>query len=157
MVEAGLNSGSLITAAQAIEQGRRVFAVPGNVDTGAAGGCNTLIRKGAVLVESFDHVLEEFDFLPGFDTLRSMSVLREDSTSGTIPELPAGFEDQPDEIHLGPAADAILQILKKGDLSLDSMAAQTDYPAQELLSATIALEIMCRIKRNTDGTFRRIR
>ena len=157
VVEAGLNSGSLITAAQAIEQGRRVFAVPGNVDTGAAGGCNTLIRKGAVLVESFDHILEEFDFLPGFDSLRSVSVLREESAPGVIPEVPAGFDDQPDEIHLGPAADAVLQILKKGDLSLDSMAAQTGYPAQELLSATIALEIMCRIKRNTDGSYRRIR
>lgn len=159
VVEAGLNSGSLITAAQAIEQGRRIFAVPGNVDADNAGGCNTLIRKGAVLIESFEHVLEEFDFLPGFDSFNAgSSILREDAADGVIPDAPAGAgEDNDDIIQLGPAAGAMLSALKKGDLSLDALAAETGLSAQELMSTAIALEIMSRIKHNPDGTYRRIR
>lgn len=159
VVEAGLNSGSLITAAQAIEQGRRIFAVPGNVDADNAGGCNTLIRKGAVLIESFEHVLEEFDFLPGFDSFNAGSfILREDAADGVIPDAPAGAgEDNDDIIQLGPAAGAMLSALKKGDLSLDALAAETGLSAQELMSTAIALEIMSRIKHNPDGTYRRIR
>ena len=66
VVEAGLNSGSLITASFACEQGRTIFAVPGQADNPQAAGCNKLIRQNAILVENFDHILEEFDFLPGF-------------------------------------------------------------------------------------------
>ena len=156
VIEAGNNSGSLITAAHAIEQGRRIFAVPGNADENGSNGCNALIRKGAVLVENFEHVLEEFDFLPGFDSITTM--LREESAlEGEEEELPEPESDANDEIRLGPAADAILDALKKGDLSLETLAGITGFPAQELLSASIALEIMNRIKRNPDGTCRRIR
>ena len=51
VVEAGCQSGSLITAMQAIEQGRTVFAVPGRADTPFAKGCHSLLRDGAVLAE----------------------------------------------------------------------------------------------------------
>jgi len=70
VVQAGLNSGSLITAAQALEQGRTVFAVPGNADTPYFKGCHALIRDGARLIEGFADVLEEFTLLPSFDDRR---------------------------------------------------------------------------------------
>lgn len=162
VVEAGVNSGSLITAAHAIEQGRRVFAVPGNVDSGNASGCNTLIRKGAVLIENFEHVLEEFDFLPGFDSVHSMLLREEDpnttyEASDSSGEESVRIETNDEPLQLGPAADAIINALKKCDLSIESLSIQTGFPAHELLSATIALEIMSRIKRNPDGTLRRLR
>ncbi len=156
VVEAGLNSGSLITAALAIEQGRRIFAVPGNADTGIASGCNAMIRKGAVLVENFEHVLEEFDFLPGFDSVHPGLALREDSVMPEQPLWGADSGENPESL-LSPAASAMLEALKKEDMSLETLAITTGETAQELMAAAIALEIMNRIKRNTDGTYRRLR
>ncbi|MGA4578981.1 DNA-processing protein DprA [Limisphaera sp. VF-2] len=63
VVEAGLNSGALITAGFATDYGRQVFAVPGRIDSPQSKGCHDLIKKGAKLCESVEDILSEFEYL----------------------------------------------------------------------------------------------
>ena len=63
VVEAGLNSGALITASQAIEQGRSVYAVPGHINAPTAHGSNRLIQQGAKLVMDASDILDDLQIL----------------------------------------------------------------------------------------------
>lgn len=63
VVEAGLNSGALITAGFATDYGRQVFAVPGRIDSPQSKGCHDLIKRGAKLCESAEDILSEFEYL----------------------------------------------------------------------------------------------
>lgn len=138
VIEAGLNSGSLITASFAIEQGRTVFAVPGQADNPQAAGCNQLIRQNAVLVEKFDHILEEFDFLPGF---ASSNQIQEEKEEATL------FDDE-DDSSISSESAKILAFLIKGDASIDDIAGAVDLPASEVISCLIGLELLRKVKKS---------
>lgn len=136
VVEAGTNSGSLITAKFAIEQNRQLFAVPGQADQPQSRGTNKLIKEGAKLTESFDDILEEFEFLPGFrknELLSDEKLISNNSTSEQQQEL---FDKLSNE------EKQILEILRNEDCTADAIAVETGIDAGQLLAILMKLELM---------------
>ncbi len=134
VVEAALQSGSLITARLAVEQGREVFAIPGSIHSPQARGCHALIRQGAKLVESVGDVLEELQ--PGT----------------RAPVVGAAVAEDPDET----GDTTLLQRLGFDPVGLDALCARTGQPAAALQAELLGLELDGRIARLPGGLFQRL-
>jgi DNA processing protein len=134
VVEAAERSGALITARHAMEQGREVFAVPGNVDTRASRGCHQLIRDGARLVESADDVLEELGPLVE-------AAPRDD---GRLIHHPA-------ELLLNELEEQVLAAIGGEATSIDQVVSDSGLPVAQVLSTLSVLE-MRRLIRRLSGT-----
>jgi DNA processing protein len=132
VVEAALQSGSLITARLAAEQGKEVFAIPGSIHATQSRGCHALIRQGAKLVESAQDVLED---LPGM---------------GTTPPPAATSSPQTD------TDDALLQALGLDPVSLDALQARTGLDIATLQARLMALELDGRVARLPGGLLQRL-
>jgi DNA processing protein len=130
VVEAALQSGSLITARQAAEYGREVFAVPGSIHSPLSRGCHALIRQGAKLVESADDVLEELLGQPGLAAAEA-----EPLTSGRD--------------------DPVLRALGHDPATLDALCARTGWSAAELSARLLELELDDRVARLPGGLYQR--
>lgn len=126
VIEAGLRSGSLITARNAAESGRDVFALPGSIHNPLARGCHQLIRQGARLVESADEIIAEL--APQAQGLCAQ--LRE--------RLPPTAEVRP---ALEPEYAAVLAALGHDALGLDQLAVRTALPVATLSSMLLMLEL----------------
>src|SRR5204862_8095698 len=135
VIEANLKSGSLITARAALEQGRDVLAVPGNVLSGRNRGNHALLRDGAKIVESADDILEELGML---DRPR-------EAPKGDGLPFPAAFPDP------------VLASLTPGEPSdLDAIAERSGLPPAKLLPRLFELELRGSIARVGGGRFVRI-
>ena len=127
VIEAGEKSGSLITARMALEQGRDVLAVPGNVLSGRNRGAHGLLRDGAKIVESADDILEELG-LPS--TVRPLGQA---------------------------AADPVLASLTPGEASdLDAISQRTGLSPTRLLPRLLELELAGAVARVGGGKFMRL-
>ncbi len=122
VVEASPKSGSLITARLALEQGREVFAVPGNVYSMKSKGTNNLLRSGAKLVESAQDILEELR-LQG-DAQQQRSLQQSGLLQGLSPELQRVFKLIPDE-----------------PVHIDALGLQAGIPVSRLSSLLLELEL----------------
>lgn len=135
VIEAGLNSGSLITARLAAEQGREVFALPGSIHSPLARGCHKLIRDGAMLVETADEVLEQ---------LRGIGARLADHLRGRLGDQ-AAADPQPTPAATpakrDPDYDRLLAALDRTPASLDELAARSSLPISALSSMLLVLEL----------------
>jgi DNA processing protein len=140
VVEAALQSGSLITAKQALEQGRDVMAIPGSIHSTQAKGCHTLIKQGAKLVESAQDVLEEL-------------------------RLPAPAPQQVLDLHEPSPEDApsahdpertLLRAMGHDPVGLDALQARCGWPTAQLQAQLLELELMGQVGRLPGGLFQRM-
>ena len=132
VVEAGERSGALITAARALEEGREVFAVPGPITEPQSRGPNSLIKSGAVLVESVEDVVSELESAWGpFSDVPAAA----GAALGRPAEGVAGATD--------PAAlgGRVRALLSREPLSIDELAQMTGAGAGELASVLFELEL----------------
>ena len=130
VVEAALQSGSLITARLAAEAGREVFAIPGSIHSPQSRGCHALLKQGAKLVDSARDILEEL--------------------------APAAARPAPPE----PAAaakpgDALLEALGHDPVSLDALVARTGWPPEVLNAKLLELELDGAVARLPGQLFQR--
>lgn len=138
VVEAPVRSGSLITANQALEQGRAVFAVPGPIDRPTSEGCHRLIQQGATLVCSAQDVIDELGL-----EINSLGL-------DFAPELPESFEKSNEkprrQLDLSEAEAKILGELSQGDSTIDSLSEATGINAGRVGATLLQLELKSLIK-----------
>ena len=128
VVEAAVQSGSLITARMASEAGREVFAIPGSIHSPQAKGCHALLKQGAKLVESAEDILEELQ------------------ASGP---RPAAVE--PSQLTLEP--DPLLQAMGHDPVDLDTLLDRTGLTVGALSAQLLTLELEGRVARLPGGLF----
>jgi DNA processing protein len=131
VVEASLQSGSLITARLAADTGREVFAIPGSIHNPLARGCHRLIRQGATLVETAADVLESLHGVSG----ALATGLRERLARDESPSVAAAAESA------DPEYARLLAVLDDEPRALDVLAARTGLSVAELSSMLLKLEL----------------
>ena len=134
VVEAAAQSGSLITARVAAEQGREVFALPGSIHAPLAKGCHKLIRDGARLVETVDEVLEAMRISP-------LATMPASSTAAVPTET---------------GCTQLLAQLGHDASDVDTLLAQTGMSVGELSMGLLALELAGMIERLPGGKVQRV-
>jgi len=129
VVEAAGDSGSLITASYALEQGREVYAVPGSVSSPTSRGTNSLIKRGAKLVEGPQDVLEDlFPSLKGY--------LRE---FGSHDKAPPALNLEDDE-------KALYDCISAEPVHIDALVSRSGIPASRTLAILLGMELKGAVK-----------
>jgi DNA processing protein len=136
VVEATEKSGSLITASLAAEQGREVFAVPGEAGASRSRGSHRLIRQGAKLVENVDDIIEEI-----------------------APQLARRSGDAPPSARTlpensGPAARQIFALLNQSSLQVDQVIEQTGLATPQVLEVLLDLELQGFVSQTAGKIYR---
>lgn len=143
VVEAAPQSGSLITARLASEQGKEVFAIPGSIHSPQSRGCHALIRQGAKLVETAQDVLEE---------------LRGPAAAAPTPAAPAPASAPAPSAATAPSDRhaALLQALGADPVGLDALQARTGWDTPQLQALLLELELQGQLGRLPGGLFQRL-
>lgn len=148
VVEAPARSGSLITANQALEQGRTVFAIPGPIDRPSSEGCHRLIQQGATLVCTADDVIDELGLeintLPlDFTNSEIKPVPSPKPEHSRLPESPA---PPLRTVELSELEHRLLAELDLGDTTIDRLSEVTGVPAGRVGASLLQLEMKRLVK-----------
>lgn len=154
VVEAALPSGSLITAKQALEQGRDVMAIPGSIHSSQAKGCHWLIKQGAKLVESAQDVLEELHWPDPLQT----APMAQSSAAGHASESGAdkGTDNAAQPAPGNASEAALLSAMGHDPVSLDALQARCGWSTAQLQAQLLELELLGQVGRLPGGLFQRI-
>jgi DNA processing protein len=176
VVEAALESGSLITAHMALEAGREVFAIPGSIHSPQSRGCHRLIQEGAKLVETGDDVLHELRFGSDEPKRRAALAPRQPSLFATAavdlggdepPDAPDSARraadpddalraaDPDDALRAAADDDALRAALGHDPVTFDVLAARTGLPSDQLAARLLELELAGVVQRLPGGLLQR--
>ncbi len=160
VVEAAAQSGSLITARMAAEQGRDVLAIPGSIHSPLSKGCHQLIKQGAKLVESAQDILEELGQYPldvalGIPSARSPKATKLSKLPARIVEVSA---DSTETAPYDKDSDQgrILATLGFDPVSLDLLAERSGMEAANLSAQLLTLELEGLVEVLPGGIYRRL-
>lgn len=154
VVEAALQSGSLITARLAMEQNREVFAIPSSIHNPLAKGCHQLIRQGAKLVETADDILEEMASvidLNDLDTLPNM----EDNQNQPTQIISMDEKEKDDKSNA--EYQVVLDKMGFDPTPIDQLVIDTGYSPEALSTMLLMLELQNKISSNGGGTYTRLK
>ena len=140
VVQASMRSGSLITARQALEQGREVFAIPGSIHDPLARGCHALIKTGAVLVENIADITME---LRAFNSGLTISSSEE----------PDNHQEQ---MNLSADAQAILAAMSYEICTVDNLDRVLELTNAQISAILLELELDEYVERMPGGRYRRL-
>lgn len=147
VIEAGANSGSLITARLAAEQGREVFAVPGSIRNPSSRGCHRLIREGAKLVEQVDDILAELNWLPPPASVSEPAVQPPPQLDLALPAT-HGAEAE--------SRYRLLQALGNEPADIDVLVSRSGLTADTVSSMLLILELEGAIEALQGGRYQRL-
>lgn len=151
VVEAGIRSGSLITARLANEQGREVFAIPGSVHNPLARGCHRLIREGAKLVETAEEVVEELSPMAG-ELADSIKALLEQSEA-------TGLDKRAQSPHIDsdPEYEKLLEAIGFEPAPVDEIIRRSELTTAAVSSMLLTMELDGRVEAHPGGRYSRTR
>lgn len=152
VVEAGLKSGSLITARLANEQGREVFAIPGSVHNPLSRGCHRLIRDGARLVETADEVVEDLAPLA-----RELAEEIEHLLAPEPARSPVGLEESPSAPHMtgDPEYERLLEAVGFDPTPVDQIIERSQLTPAAVSSMLLMLELDGKVSAHAGGRYSR--
>lgn len=136
VIEAAEKSGALITSDFALEQGKDVFAVPGNINSPKSKGTNHLIKMGAKLIDNADDVIEEFPY--EIKTLLQTGNKQKEKTE--VPDL----SDEENKIYT---------LLSEEEIHIDTLIQESQLPSQKVSAVLIQLELKDVIKQQSGKMF----